>query len=46
VQINDDFFEDLSPVSIKNIIDDLKSGKKPKPGSQTGRQCSKAKAIA
>lgn len=45
VQINDDFFEDLSPVSIKNIIDDLKSGKKPKPGSQTGRQCSKANTI-
>ena len=42
VQINDDYYEDLSPDSIKNIIIDLKSGKQPKPGSQTGRQCSKA----
>lgn len=42
IQINDDFYEDLSPESIKNILKILKSGKKPKVGSQTNRLCSKA----
>lgn len=42
LQINDDFYEDLSPESITNIIKTLKAGKKPKVGSQTNRQCSKA----
>ncbi|MDA0780830.1 MAG: NADH-quinone oxidoreductase subunit NuoE [Rickettsiales bacterium] len=40
VQINDDYFEDLSPESMEKIIDDLAAGKKVKIGSQTGRQCS------
>lgn len=42
IQINDDYYEDLSVDSIKQIIADLKNGKHPKVGSQTGRQCSKA----
>jgi NADH-quinone oxidoreductase subunit E len=40
VQINDDYYEDLDAESMKKIIADLKSGKKPKIGSQIGRQCS------
>jgi NADH-quinone oxidoreductase subunit E len=40
VQINYDFFEDLSAESMEQIIDDLASGKEVKVGSQTGRQCS------
>ncbi len=42
IQINDDVYEDLSSESVKNILSDLKVGKQPKIGSQTGRQCSKA----
>ncbi len=41
MQINDDFFEDLTTESVEQIFDDLKLGKLPKSGSQTGRQCSK-----
>jgi NADH-quinone oxidoreductase E subunit len=40
VQINDDYFEDLSAESMGKIIDDLSAGKKVSVGSQTGRQCS------
>lgn len=40
VQINDDYFEDLTTESMVQLIDDLASGKKVKVGSQTGRQCS------
>ena len=38
VQINDDFFEDLTPELMGRLIDDLKAGKKPAIGSQTGRR--------
>lgn len=38
VQINDDFYEDLTPESMEKILDDLKAGKKPATGSQTGRK--------
>ena len=31
-QINDDFYEDLSPADVDQILDDLKNGKKPKRG--------------
>lgn len=44
VQINDDFVEDLTSESFAQILDDLKSGKAIKIGSQTGRQCSEASA--
>jgi NADH-quinone oxidoreductase subunit E len=40
IQINDDFFEDLTAESMGQIIDDLSAGKKVKSGSQIGRQCS------
>ena len=42
IQINDNTYEDLSYDSVKRILKDLKAGKEPKTGSQTGRQCSKA----
>ena len=40
VQINDDYFEDLTSESFTQIIDDLANGKTVKTGSATGRQCS------
>jgi len=40
VQINDDFAEDLTSENFLEILEDLKSGKEFKIGSQTGRQCS------
>ncbi len=40
IQINDDYFEDLDGARTKALLDRLKKGEKPKPGSQTGRQCS------
>jgi NADH-quinone oxidoreductase subunit E len=42
VQINDDFVEDLTSENFLKIIDDLKSGRSFKVGSQVGRQCSAA----
>lgn len=38
VQINDDYFEDLDYERMCALIDQLKAGKKPVLGSQTGRQ--------
>lgn len=38
VQINDDFYEDLTPELMAKLIDDLAAGKKPSVGSQTGRR--------
>src|SRR6201996_3583197 len=38
VQINDDFYEDLTPEIMGKIIDELKAGKKISIGSQTGRR--------
>lgn len=40
VQINDDFAEDLTSENFLQILEDLKSGKSFKIGSQSGRQCS------
>lgn len=37
VQINDNYYEDLSPSDIENIIDDLNAGKVPEPGPRNGR---------
>jgi NADH-quinone oxidoreductase subunit E len=42
VQINDDYYEDLTPESMKEILNMLAENKKPKIGSQTGRQTSAA----
>lgn len=40
MQINDDYYEDLSPESTKAILEALKRGETPKPGPQNGRQFS------
>ena len=40
IQINDDYFEDLSEKEMEKLIDDLSEGRDVKIGSQIGRQCS------
>jgi NADH-quinone oxidoreductase subunit E len=40
VQIGDDFYEDLDGPRTEAIINDLRAGRKPKPGSAIGRQTS------
>ncbi|MEQ9116350.1 MAG: NADH-quinone oxidoreductase subunit NuoE [Rickettsiales bacterium] len=45
VQINNDYYEDLSPESFKKILEDLKSGKKVQIGSQTGRKSSEPRGY-
>ncbi len=42
IQINDDYFEDLTKESFFKILEDLKGGRKIKIGSQIDRQCSKS----
>jgi len=37
-QINDYYYEDLTPESLGQILDDFRAGKDPKPGSCIGRQ--------
>ena len=37
VQINDNYYEDLTPKDIEEIIDELKAGKIPKTGPRSGR---------
>jgi NADH dehydrogenase (ubiquinone) flavoprotein 2 len=38
VAVNDDYYEDLTPETMKKLLDDLKSGKrKIKPGPMSGR---------
>jgi NADH-quinone oxidoreductase subunit E len=38
--INDYYYEDLTPESLGQIIDDFRAGKSPKPGSYAGRHAS------
>jgi NADH-quinone oxidoreductase subunit E len=38
VQINDDFYEDLTPELMEKLIDTLQANKKPEIGSQSGRR--------
>jgi NADH-quinone oxidoreductase E subunit len=38
--INDDYFEDLDEDSIVRVLEAIKRGEQPKPGSQSGRQTS------
>ncbi|MEE2760950.1 MAG: NADH-quinone oxidoreductase subunit NuoE [Pseudomonadota bacterium] len=46
MQINDDYYEDLDPTSTKSILTELRLGKTPKTGSQTGRQsCEPANGL-
>jgi NADH-quinone oxidoreductase subunit E len=40
VQINYDYYEDLTPESFEKILDALAAGKEPKPGPQVDRQFS------
>jgi NADH-quinone oxidoreductase subunit E len=37
VQINADYYEDLTPENLTRIINDMSAGKTPKPGPQNGR---------
>jgi NADH-quinone oxidoreductase subunit E len=37
VQINDDYYEDLTPESLGKLLDDLAAGRPVKPGPQNGR---------
>ena len=37
-QINDDFYEDLTPEILERVLDDLSAGRKPPIGSQSGRR--------
>jgi NADH-quinone oxidoreductase subunit E len=39
-QINKDYYEDLTPESLAQILGELKAGRTPKPGPQNGRQAS------
>jgi NADH-quinone oxidoreductase subunit E len=36
--INDDYYEDLTPASLKAILDEFRAGRTPPPGSAIGRQ--------
>jgi NADH-quinone oxidoreductase subunit E len=40
VQINDDYFEDLTPENFNTLLDDLAAGREVKRGSQSGRTTS------
>mgnify|MGYP001553306156 CR=1 FL=1 len=44
VQINDDYYEDLTPSSIVEVLETLSQGLKPEIGSQTGRKASMSAA--
>jgi NADH-quinone oxidoreductase subunit E len=45
-QINDYYFEDLTPETMAKVIDDFAAGKKPKPGSRVGRHSSEPEGGA
>lgn len=38
MQIGDDYYEDLSPETTRTILEELRKGRAPKPGSQSGRR--------
>lgn len=38
IQINDDYYEDLTPESVVNVLEQLKRGETPTKGSQCGRK--------
>ncbi|MGB0935172.1 MAG: NADH-quinone oxidoreductase subunit NuoE [Alphaproteobacteria bacterium] len=46
IQINDDYYEDLTAESMEKLLDDLAAGKKTKIGSQIGRQASEPEGGA
>ncbi|MBM3565949.1 MAG: NADH-quinone oxidoreductase subunit NuoE [Alphaproteobacteria bacterium] len=43
MQIGDDYYEDLDSETVRAVLDALKRGDRPKPGSQTGRWGSEPK---
>ena len=45
-QINDDYYEDLTPETMAQIIDDFAAGKSPKAGSYVGRHSSEPEGGA
>ncbi|XP_067887362.1 NADH dehydrogenase [ubiquinone] flavoprotein 2, mitochondrial isoform X2 [Heterodontus francisci] len=46
VQINDNYYEDLTPRDMEEIIEELKAGKIPKPGPRNGRfSCEPAEGL-
>merc|ERR1712002_606633 len=46
VQINDFYYEDLTPKDMADILDDLKAGRVPKPGPRSGRfSCEPARGL-
>jgi NADH-quinone oxidoreductase subunit E len=40
VQINFDYYEDLTPENFRKLLDDLRNGRPTKPGPQVDRSCS------
>jgi NADH-quinone oxidoreductase subunit E len=40
VQVNKDYYEDLTPENFEALLEAFKRGRDPKPGPQNGRQCS------
>ena len=42
VQINDDFYEDLTPETLGKVLDELAAGRRPQTGPQNGRRASMA----
>lgn len=40
IQVNDDYYEDLTTKDVESIIDDLKNGKTPTPGPRSSRYAS------
>ncbi|MBV9250255.1 MAG: NAD(P)H-dependent oxidoreductase subunit E [Acetobacteraceae bacterium] len=40
LQVDDDFYEDMDGERVKQLLDALRRGERPKPGSMTGRQTS------
>ena len=38
MQIDDDYYEDLDAANAVKVLEALQAGRKPEPGSQTGRQ--------
>ena len=40
LQVNDDYYEDLTPETTERLLEALARGERPKPGSQAGRRTS------
>ena len=45
LQINNDYYEDLNPIKLEDIIDKINNGKDPKPGSYRGRTSAEPENI-